>query len=223
MTTDIQALLGGVLPFWNKLSAAEKAQMAAGTRLRDFAAGSVVTGIRNSCPGMLVVLSGSIRCYILSEEGRDFTLFRLAPGDVCVLSASCLLSRIRFEVVLETECECSVAITNTTVVAEVSKNNVWAENFLYKVLADRFSNVIDAIQNVMFRSLDQRLAAFLLEETKRGSSDLVPLTHEKIALYIGSSRECVSRRLKQFAERQIVESSRGGVAVRDKKALEAML
>ena len=52
MTTDIQALLGGVLPFWNKLSAAEKAKMAAGTRLRDFAAGSVVTGIRNSCPGM---------------------------------------------------------------------------------------------------------------------------------------------------------------------------
>ena len=223
MTTDIPALLGSALPFWNKLSAAEKGRMTDGTKLRNFAARTVITGIRNSCPGMLVVLSGSIRSYILSEEGRDFTLFRLAPGDVCVLSASCLLSRIRFEVVLETECECSVSITETQVVAEVSKNNIWAENFLYKVLADRFSNVIDVIQNVMFRSLDQRLASFLLEETRRAGADVVPLTHEKIAVYIGSSRECVSRRLKQFAEAGVVASSRGGVAVRDRKALEALL
>ena len=159
---------------------------------------------------------------MLSEDGKDLTLFRLESGDVCILSASCVLKLVRFEVLIEAETECRILVINAQFFSELAERNVWVENFSYKVAALRFSDVMDAIQRIFFLSIDKRLANFLLEEMEIKGTDVISLTHEQIARYIGSAREVVSRTLKSFYVMGAVELSRGGIKIIDKKLLQSM-
>jgi len=218
----LESLLPKSLPFWKKINSNERDAIINNISDIRYEKGTCLSGSDDSCAGVFLVRAGTLRVYMLSEEGKDLTLFRLNPGEVCILSASCVLKMIRFEVLIEAEEDCRILVINAGFFSELAERNVWVENFSYKIAAERFSDVMEAIQRIFFLSVDKRLANFLLEEMETRGCDVIAVTHEQIARYIGSAREVVSRTLKSFYVLGAVELSRKGVKIIDKKLLRSM-
>ncbi|WMJ23736.1 Crp/Fnr family transcriptional regulator [Paludicola sp. MB14-C6] len=212
-----------VLTFWNHLTPPERALLKQSMVSVNYKQGDVIHRGDSDCIGVLVVKSGGLRTYMLSEEGKEITLFRPRQGDVCVLSASCIMRNITFDVHIEADEDSEVIILNSSDFQQVCNENIYAENFSYKVTTDRFSDVMWAMEQILFMSFDKRLAIFLLDESAKNGSDFITLTHEQIAKYTGSAREVVSRMLKYFVNEGLVEVSRKGVKLLDKKKLRALL
>ncbi|MCI1209633.1 MAG: Crp/Fnr family transcriptional regulator [Treponema sp.] len=201
------------LTFWDNLSPTEKRYVAAGTSEVFFKKGTTLRTDDRNCLGLMIIKSGFIRVYMLSPEGRDITLFRIKQGDVCILSASCVLNQINFEVSMDAEADTSVYMVRTPVYREISDHNIYVREFGYEVAARRFSEVMWAMQQILFMSFDKRLAIFLLEVIDRQQENTVKMTHEEIAKNTGSAREVVTRMLNYFASEKIVVLSRGSITV----------
>ncbi len=210
------------LPFWGALTEQERDTVQKSAFLRRYEKGAQVHSGGQECLGLLLVLSGEIRTYLLSGEGREITLFRLYPGDVCVLSASCVLSQISFDTQLTAQQDTQVLVIPASVVALLRDTNLAARCYLYELATQRFSDVMWAMQQLLFRQLDQRLAAFLLAEYRRTGSPTVAMTHEQLAQQISSAREAVARILKQFAEDGLVELKRGAITILNPAGLEKL-
>jgi len=211
------------LGFWGKLTAAEKDLFKNNITKKTYGKGENLHSADNECLGLLLVKSGELRVYIISEDGREVTLYRLSEGDSCVLSASCILNNITFDVLIDAECETDVFLLNIAVFSKLTKENIYVENFTYKNTVDRFSDVMWAIQQILFMSFDKRLATFLLDEAAKTKSTEINLTHEQIAKYVGSAREVVSRMLKNFEVQGILKLSRGSIQITDKEKLKELL
>lgn len=160
---------------------------------------------------------------MLSDEGKEVTLYRLFPGDICIFSASCVLESITFDVNVDAEED-----SECVVVGGCAYEGLWQKSdevkiFTYETALSRFSDVMWVMQQILFMSMDKRLAIFLLDESAKLGTDTVKLTHEQIAKYMGSAREVVSRMLKYFATEGIITASRSeGIKIIDKKRLRAM-
>ncbi|MDL2229209.1 Crp/Fnr family transcriptional regulator [Treponema sp. OttesenSCG-928-L16] len=220
--TKLIELLSSELPFWNKLSGSETELLLSGTRPVLYKQGEIIHSPSNECVGVLLVKSGELRTYILSETGKEVTLFRLGRGEACILSASCLLSNITFDVFIDAQQDTQVLLISSTVFAQLQNNNLHVENFALRLAADRFSDVMWAMEQILFMSFDVRLAVFLLDESVKTGKDKLTLTHEQIAKFIGSAREVVSRMLKYFEHEGIVRLHRGGVEIINKPALRKL-
>ena len=177
----------------------------------------------SECLGVLLIKSGDIRVYLLSEDGRDVTLYRLSAGDVCVLSASCILNNITFDVNIDADTDVDAFVLNIGAFSKISSQNVYVENFAYRNTLEKFSDVMWAIEQILFMSFDKRLAIFLLDEVTKSNSAELKLTHDQIAKYIGSAREVVSRMLKVFQEQGILIQSRGLIQIINKEKLKELL
>lgn len=216
-------VLSKQLKFWEHLTSQQKEFLSANTRSITFQKGQDLHCSKCDCMGVLVILSGSIRVYITSEEGREVTLYRLGAGDVCILSASCVLQAITFDVSLSAESECNILQIQSHAFARLSSENIYVELFSYQLTTERFSEVMWAMQQILFTRFDKRLAAFLLDESLAADGDSIYMTHEQIAKYLGTAREVVSRMLKYFAEEGYVSLSRGDITIIDKKRLRALV
>ena len=207
------------LPFWSSLTEQEQETLRRSAFVRHYEKGAFVHSSDNDCLGMLFVLSGEIRTYLLSEEGREVTLFRLYPGELCVLSASCVISQITFDTQMTAGMDTEVLIIPANVIAALKEKNL---SVRYELATKRFSDVMWAMQQIMFKGLDRRLAEFLLAEAERTDSDTIRMTHEQIAQHISSAREAVARMLKSFSEDGLVELRRGAITLRDKNRLNRL-
>ena len=176
----------------------------------------------NECSGVIFVRSGSLRLSIMSDEGKDITLYRLHQRDMCMLSASCVLQTITFDVFINAEEDSECYVISGPAFAAVSERNPSIKIFALETAVSRFSDVMWVMQQILFMSLDKRLAIFLSDESARTGSNTITLTHGQIAKYIGSAREAVSRMLKYFTNEKIVEVSRGGIKILDKKRLRKL-
>ncbi|MBN1777981.1 MAG: Crp/Fnr family transcriptional regulator [Clostridiales bacterium] len=223
MQTDKLAFVKSMLPFWNKLTGEEAALLTKHLKTATFASGENVHSSIDDCVGILLVKSGELRAYILSDEGKEVTLFRLGGDAVCVLSASCLISSITFDLFIDAVRPTEVCLIDTRAFSRVMERNVYAENFALRVTTERFSEVMWAMEQILFMSFDRRLAIFLLDETAKTGIDNITMTHEQIARYVGSAREVVSRMLKYFAEEGMVAVHRGGVEILDKLKLRKLI
>lgn len=210
-----------IFPFWNGISEADRAYICQNSHALTYAKGTNIHG-GNECSGVILVRSGSLRLYIMSEDGRDITLYRLHKGDICMLSASCVLQAITFDVFVDAEENSECYVIGGPAFAEVSAHNPQIKIFALETAVSRFSDVMWVMQQILFMRMDQRLAIFLADESARTNSDTIALTHEQIARYMGSAREVVSRMLKYFANEGIVEVSRKGVKILDKKRLREL-
>ena len=210
-----------ILPFWDDISEDDKDDLCVNSFAVTYKKGTNIHS-GNDCSGVIFVQSGSLRLYMLSDEGKEITLYRLHKGDMCMLSASCVLQSITFDVMLDCEENSECYVISGPAFAAVSQRNPSVKIFALETAVSRFSDVMWVMQQILFMSLDKRLAIFLLDETARTGSDSITLTHEQIAKYIGSAREVVSRMLKYFANEGIVESSRKGIKILDKKRLQKL-
>lgn len=210
------------LTFWDKLTDTQKNLLINNITPVHYDKGTCIHSGENDCIGVILIKKGELRIYILSDEGKEITLYRLHDGEICVLSASCILDNITFDVHVDAEVDSEVLLIDSALYQQLCRQNIFAENFTDKLVIDSFSDVMWAMEQILFMSFDKRLAIFLFDEINRNQSDTVELTHEQIAKYIGSAREVVSRMLKYFAQEGIVELSRKGVRVIDKKKLKEL-
>ena len=207
-------------PFWDKLTASQQDRLCAATHPARYEKGENVHGM-GGCTGVLVVESGCLRGYLLSEEGREITLFRAFPGEVCILSAPCALRTFSLDVMIDAEEDSSLLVIDGPEFAAVARENLYAENFALSSAAGRLSDAVWVMQQILFMRFDQRLAVFLLEESEK-DGPVLKLTHDQIARYMGSAREVVSRMLRYFTSEGSVRVSRGTVKVIDKKKLRSL-
>lgn len=219
---DCSDLFLKTLSFWEQLSSEEKKLICDNTIIVKYAKGTSIHNGSEDCIGVMLLKSGQLRTYILSEDGRDITLYRLFKGDVCILSASCVLDAITFDVFIDAEEDTEVLLINSAVFHQLADCNIYVRCFGYQLTATRFSDVMWAMQQVLFMSADRRLAIFIIDELAKNGSDEINLTHEQIARYMGSAREVVSRMLKYFSQEGIVSLYRGGFKVIDKAKLRRL-
>lgn len=220
--TDLIELFRDTFPFWDKMDDVDKETFIRSSNRITFKKGTNIHD-GNNCTGVILIKSGSLRLYLLSEDGKEITLYRLFPGDMCMLSASCVLDTITFDVFVDSEEESECIVVGGCAYDEVSRKLPEAKIFALEAAVSRFSDVMWVMQQILFMSMDKRLAIFLLDEAAKNKSDTIKLTHEQIAKYMGTAREVVSRMLKYFASEGIITSKRSeGIKLLDKARLRKL-
>lgn len=210
-----------IFPFWGEISENDRTFICEHSLALTYPKGTTVHN-GDECSGVILVRTGCLRLYMMSEDGKDITLYRLYSGDMCMLSASCVLSSITFDVFVDAEEDSECYVISGSAYSAVLERNPNIKIFTLETAVSRFSDVMWVMQQILFMSMDKRLAIFLSDESARIGSDTISLTHEQIARYMGSAREVVSRMLKYFANEGIVEVSRKGVKILDKKRLKEL-
>ena len=208
-----------VFPIWNKLTENEKQMLKDSAVKRRVEKGKILHKSSGECLGLVIVEEGQLRAFVLSEGGKEITLFRLFEQDFCLFTASCVFSGIQFDVSIEVEKDTEFWLIPPNVYRELMEKSTAVANYTNELMASRFSEVMWLIEQVMFKSFDKRLAAFLLEESNIENSDRLEITHERIANHLGSAREVVTRMLKYFQNEGAVKLSRGAVEIADRKKL----
>ena len=205
--------------FWDKLTEVEKRLLEQQIKLNHYDEGQFVTGTGSECLGLFLVKEGTLRIYLMSDDGKEATVCRAHEGEFCMLSGSCMLSNISFDVHIDAETDASVYVIPAGALKRIMQENIYLENFIYKMMNEGFSDIIAAFQKMLFASLEQRLVSFLIDESVRKRNNKIVMTQEQIAKSIGSAREAVSRILKQLNQEGSIELFRGGVHVKDRKKL----
>ena len=212
-----------LLSFWNDLESSEKEQVLKGCFETTYKKGVLMHRCEQQCSGIMLILGGQLRTYIVSEEGREVTLFRVYTDDVCVLSATGLMDAIVFDVMIDAVEKTDVIMMPSAVLAPLMEKYPKIEAYLYKTAAERFSDVVWTMQQILFLSADKRVAIFLWDEIARTNQLTISATHEEIAKYIGSAREVVTKVLKYFVQERVVILERGKIQVTDKELLKKYL
>ena len=205
-------------PFWEVLSDSDKRYLCDNSSVVHFEKEQEVHN-NTECSGLYIVKNGKLRLYMLSEDGKEITLYRLSPGDICMLSASCVLQSITFDVYVEAEVPSDCYMINGMAFGSISNRVLEVKNYALEVAVQRFSDVMWVMQQIVFMSMDKRLAIFLLDEISASGIDMVVMTHEQIARHLGSAREVITRMLKRFSADGMIEVTRKGIRILDKKKL----
>ena len=209
-------------PVWDKLTPPQQQTLLESAVLRTVPKGAVVHNGAADCIGFLLVRTGQLRVYILSDEGREVTLYRLFPRDLCLLSASCILRGLQYDVTIEAEKDTQFWQIPAQRYKELMETSAPVANYTNEVMAGRFSDVMWLIEQILWKSFDKRLAAFLLEESALEGSTTLKTTHETIGHHLGSPREVVTRMLRYFQDEGLVKLSRGTVELLDTARLQAL-
>lgn len=214
-----EELLKNSFSFWDKLTEGQKQTIKENAQLRTYKAGEAVHEGERECTGVLSLLEGRLRTFLLSDSGKEITLFRLTDGDICMLSASCMIKNISFNVHVSAELDTELILINSSVYSKLAQENPALENFMNNIVSQRFSETMWIFEQLMFMKMDQRLAVFLLEQSSLDDSDTITLTHEQIAAHLGTAREVVSRTLKYLANEGYLSVSRKGITLLDTDSL----
>ena len=210
-------------PIWEQFSPAQQEKLSGSAVSRRVSKGTVLHNGSMDCTGLLLIKSGQLRAYILSDEGREITLYRLFDRDICLFSASCMLRSIQFEVTIEAEKDTELWLIPTEVYQEIMKESAPAANFTNELMASRFSEVMWLMEQILWKSFDKRLAEFLLAESALEGGGRLSITHEQIARHLGTAREVVTRMLRYFQGEGLVKLTRGAVEITDADKLEQLL
>ena len=214
--------LAAYFPIWGKLTSQQQARLSQSATYRQVPAGTLLHSGGGDCLGLLLVGSGQLRAFILSEEGREITLYRLFEMDICLFSASCMMRSIQFDIAIQAEKDTQVWVIPPDLYKELMEQSAPLANYTNDIMSSRFSEVMWLMEQVMWKSFDRRLAAFLLEESALEDSPLLRLTHEKIANHMGTAREVVTRMLRYFQDEGLVRLTRGSVELIDSSRLRTL-
>ncbi len=210
--------ISAYFPIWNKLNTNEQQALVSCTSERHFHKGDLIhTG--GDCMGLMLVTSGQLRAYTVSEDGREITLYRLFERDMCLFSASCMMRSIQFDITISAEKDTDVLLISADTYRSIMENSAPLANYTNEIMAARFSDVMWLIDQIMWKSFDKRLAGFLLNESNIEDTNILKLTHEEIGNHLGSPREVVTRMLKYFQTEGMVKLSRGKIEITDEDKL----
>lgn len=167
-----------------------------------------------------LLVSGSVRVYKVGDTGREITLYRFIAGESCILTANAILNNQSFSAIASVEEDAeAIMIPAQSFKNWVNKYEIWRE-FLYNLLAQRLSSVLEIVDEVTFGRMDARIAMFLLERVNEQNS--LTITHQEIADELGSSREVISRILGNLADKQLIQLGRGSIEILDSESLRKL-
>lgn len=209
-------------PIWDKLNTDHKEKIENTLIEKNIKCGSLIHTGDSDCTGLLFIKSGQLRVYITSEEGREITLYRLFEKDICLFSASCILHSIQFDVFIEAEKDTQLFIIPSKVYKTIMEESAAVANYTNELMSSRFSDVMWLVEQIMWKSMDTRIAGFLLDEASIEGSSELKITHEMIAGHLGTHREVVTRMLRYFQNDGIVKLSRGTIEILDRNKLLAL-
>lgn len=211
-----------LFPVWNKLTPSQQEKLSKTIVRRTLGKDAVLHDGSADCAGLVLIKSGQLRAYILSEEGREITLYRLFDRDICLFSASCVMRSVQFEVMISAEKQSEVLIIPPYIYKQLMEESAPMANYANELMATRFSEVMWLIEQIMWKSIDKRLASFLLSESILEDSVVLKITHEAIANHLGTAREVVTRMLRYFQNEGYVKLTRGTVELLDEPGLEIL-
>ena len=214
--------IGNFFSIWNKLTASERERIEDLAELRKFPKGTVLHDGSPECMGLLLIRSGQLRAYMLSEEGREITISRFFEMDVCLYAASCVMPNMQFDIFLEAEKDSELWVIPACLFKNLMDESLPVANYSYALVTGHFSEVVWLMEQIMWKSFDKRLAAFLLEEASIEGSNTLRITHEKVANHMGTAREVVTRMLRYFQSEGMVKLTRGGIELCDLNKLSAI-
>lgn len=206
-------------PVWDKLTIQQQKLLLAHLSEQTISKDTIIQNHATECTGLLIVKSGQLRAYILSDEGREITLYRLFDMDICLFSASCVFHSIQFEVTVEAEKDTDLWVIPSNIYKNIMEESVPVANFTNELMASRFSDVMWLIEQIMWKSMDTRIAGFLLEEAAIEGTNELKITHEMIASHLGTHREVITRMLRYFQNEGIVKLSRGTISILNSQKL----
>ncbi len=219
---DMLQFLKDALPFWKKLNEDQQKFLENMVSYRFYRKGEHLRGDAEDCTGLLLVKSGQVRAFILSDSGKEITLYHLFERDICIFSASCIMKNINFDVYADAEKDSEILIIPTSVYNQLNQNSLAVSDYTNQLISARFSDVMWIVEQILFMSFDKRLALFLIEQSNIEDSDELNITHEMIAKNMGSAREVVTRMLNYFQSIGIISLHRGGIIIKDRKRLEGI-
>ena len=206
-------------PIWDQLTREQQSRITGRLTERRAAKGTVIHGGGLECTGVLLIQSGQIRAYSLSDDGREITLYRLFEGDLCLFSAPCMMSSIQFDITFEAEKDTVYWSIPPETYRQLMEQSAPLANFTNEIMAARFSEVMWLMEQILWKRFDQRLALFLLEEANIEGTNVLRITQEAIGRHMGNPREVVTRMLKYFSGEGYVRLSRGTVELLNPKKL----
>ena len=210
------------LPIWDKLTPAQQQRVADVVEYRQVKKGTRIHDSSADCLGLVLVRSGQLRTYILSEDGREITISRLFEYDVSLLSASCVMPDMQFNVMIEAEKDSEFWSIPACLFKNLLDESVAVASFSNSLISSNFSELMWLMEQIMWKSFDKRLAAFLLEETALEQDPVLKITHERIAAHMGTAREVVTRMLRYFQSEGMVKLTRGAIEITDDKKLQKL-
>ena len=214
--------LSEFFPVWDRLTPEQRRRLESAATRRRLRAGDMVHGAGTDCVGLLAVCSGRLRAYMLSEAGREITLYRLFERDICLFSASCMVKSLQFDMNIEAERDTELMVIAPDVYRGVMEESAALSNYTNELMASRFSEVMWLVEQILWHSFDRRLAAFLLEESALEGGDELNITHERIAAHLGTAREVVTRMLIYFQSEKLVSVSLGTIKIENARGLETV-
>ena len=209
-------------PIWNKLTREQQQRLSDVTELQQIKRGTVIHDGSPECKGMVLVKSGQLRAYLLSDEGGELTICRFFEMDICLFSASCVMPNMMFDVLIEAEKDTEIFVIPACLYQNLMDESLPLSTYSRDLITNHFSEVMWLMEQIMWRSFDKRLAGFLVEESRIEETDSLKITHEKSAAHMGTAREVVTRMLRWFQSEGMVKLTRGTVELTDKKALQKL-
>ena len=205
---------------WKGLTAAQRDELIAHTRYSCYAKREFIHRGALAHTGTLHVISGSLRVYLVSEEGREFTLYILRDGDIALMASISFLNTVPCDIAIEAGKNTELFISDTMAVRSIFSENINVRARAYEYAIERLSEMLWKFQQMIFLSADRRLARFLLAESTRTAGDEIRLTHEETAQYLGTAREVVSRLIREFSQEGLVQTFRGRIRILNRTALK---
>lgn len=210
------------IPFWDKLTQEQQQRIAGVIEERKVLKGQHIHDSSADCLGLVMVRTGQLRAYILSSDGREITIGRLFDYDTSLLSASCVMPDMQLNVMIEAEKDSEFWSIPACLFKNLAEESLAVANYSRDLLAGNYSELMWLMEQIMFKSFDKRLAAFLLEESRVEDTLQLKITHEKIANHMGTAREVVTRMLRYFQGEGMVELSRGVIELTNLRKLEGL-
>ncbi|CRH91705.1 Cyclic AMP receptor-like protein [Chlamydia trachomatis] len=217
---DIENILKSKFYFWEALTDTEKNTIVDNTFFNKYKKGDIVHGGKSACTGIIYIIKGKLRGYILSEDGRDISLNKLNQNDICIMSGSCIIDDLNQNFYIEALEDTELLLVDVDCIKKLSEKYSEVKIFLLEIAKDKYQNAFNLMQSMMFVPLEKRLLGKLLEERQNQNSNVISITHEDIAKDIGSVREVVSRNLNSLQDKKIIKLSRGKIEILDLEKIE---
>ena len=214
--------LANYFPIWNKLTKEQRDRVESASEFRKVKKGTVLHNGSLDCLGLLLIRSGQLRAYILSDEGREITIYRLFEMDICLFSASCVMPNMQFDIIIEAEKDTELWIIPACLYKDLMDESLAVANYANNLISSHFSELMWLVEQIMWKSFDKRLAKFLVEESALEDTTSLKITHEIIANHMGTAREVVTRMLRYFQTENMVKLTRGTVELTDMDRLEEL-
>jgi CRP/FNR family transcriptional regulator len=197
------------------LATLDLAALLADTAVMQLPVGTLVFDENQPCQGFPLILTGSIRVIKAAASGRELQLYRVQPGESCILTSSCLLGHTRYQARGIVDESLEMLVLPATIFHQLLAQNAAFRSYVFSLFSDRLTDLMTLVSAVAFQKLDQRLAALLISKVSPLHS-----THQALADELGSAREIVSRLLKNFAEQGWVKLGREQIDLIDLAALQ---